>query len=241
MKLLLQLPTLGRPHKFLDCLNEYILTCSGEYEYVVNVNCDTSDESMSNPENLALFESVLGSAIDIKEMSSFNINFHYDSNTTKISAMNNLQGEDFDILIALSDDMHPNVSNWDKDIVEAMLKHFPDFDGCVHFDDGHAGQDLITLSIMGKTLYDHFGYIYHPDYKSLYCDNEFTQVVKSLGKYKYIDKNIISHEHYAEKGNRNSGDFDEAANKTLQYSGRDGLIFQRRQEMGFPKERITND
>lgn len=241
MKLLLQLPTLGRPQKFLDCLNEYILTCSGEYEYVVNVNCDITDLTMSSDTNLELFDNVLGSAIEIKELKSFKINYYYDADTTKISAMNNLHGEDFDILVALSDDMYPSMNNWDKFIVEAMEEHFPDMDGCVHFDDGHAGESLITLSIMGKKLYDQFGYIYHPDYKSLYCDNEFTQVMKASGKYKYIDKNIISHEHYAEEGNRNSGDFDEAANKTLAYSGRDGLIFQKRQEMGFPQGRITND
>ena len=122
-----------------------------------------------------------------------------------------------------------------------MKQHFPDLDGCVHFDDGNTNGELITFSILGKKLYDHFGYIYHPDYKSLYCDDEFTQEVRSMGKEKYIDKIIISHEHYSVEGTENYGELDLAGRKTLHYSGRDQIVFNKRKELGFPRERITND
>ncbi len=79
------------------------------------------------------------------------------------------------------------------------------------------------------------------DYKSLYCDNEFTQSVYNLGRVKYIDNLIIKHEHYGEKDNSNSGDFDLSAQKTLTFAGRDQTVFERRKELGFPKQRITND
>ena len=138
--------------------------------------------------------------------------------------------------------MIPQVDNWDDYIVTAMMEHYPDLDGCISFDDGHADKcGLITFSILGRKLYDHFGYIYHPDYKSLYCDQEFTEEVKRLDKVTYIDKMIIKHEHYAEEGNSNSGDCDYSAKKTLYFSGRDGQVFEERKKLGFPKKRITTD
>jgi len=167
---------------------------------------------------------------------------NFDANTEKISAINDhIDKRDFDIVICASDDMVPKAHGWDNEIAIAMQEHFPDLDGCVHFNDGNTDGKLITFSILGKNLYDHFGYIYHPDYKSLYCDDEFTQVVRAMGKEKYIDKVIISHEHYSVEGTENYGDLDLAGRKTLHYSGRDQLIFNKRKEMGFPSHRITSD
>jgi hypothetical protein len=167
---------------------------------------------------------------------------NYDSNTDKISAINaHIDEQSFDIVICASDDMVPKAYSWDQRIVEAMQDHFPSLDGCVHFNDGNTNGDLITFSILGRKLYEYFGYIYHPDYKSLYCDDEFTQVVKAMGKEKYIDNVIITHEHYSVEGTENHGDVDFAARKTLHYSGRDQLVFNKRKEMGFPKHRITAD
>jgi len=169
-------------------------------------------------------------------------NIWYDHNTEKISAINDhIDGVDFDILVCASDDMVPQVESWDKEISEAMQEHFPDLDGCVHFDDGNTNGELLTFSILGRKLYERVGYIYHPDYKSLYCDDEFTQVVRKMGKEKYIDKVIITHEHYSIEGTQNEGHFDLAAQKTLHYSGRDHYVFQQRKDLGFPKDKITKD
>ena len=62
-----------------------------------------------------------------------------------------------------------------------------------------------------------------------------------MGKEQYIDKVIITHEHYSVEGTQNEGDFDLAAQKTLHYSGRDHQVFNKRKELGFPVGRITND
>ena len=167
---------------------------------------------------------------------------NYDENTNKISAINDhIDEHEFDIVICASDDMVPKAWGWDNEIAIAMQEHFPELDGCVHFNDGNTDGELITFSILGKALYDHFGYIYHPDYKSLYCDDEFTQEVRRMGKEKYINKVIISHEHWSIEGSENHNQADIAVQKTLHYSGRDQLVFNRRKEMGFPKQRITND
>jgi hypothetical protein len=76
-----------------------------------------------------------------------------------------------------------------------MEKYYPDTDGVLWFNDGLQGPRLNTLSILGRKYYDRFGYIYHPAYKSLYCDNEFTEISVSLNKVIYCKDVIIEHRH----------------------------------------------
>mgnify|MGYP003636812088 CR=1 FL=1 len=236
MKLLVQLPTLARPDKFLRVLDLYVDSSSTWNELFFNINCDTRDSTMTDP----YVQERVNFLLKKKKNVSGIINF--DEDTEKISAINShIDDKDFDILICASDDMVPKINSWDQEIAVAMKEHFPNLDGCVHFDDGNTNGKLITFSILGKKLYDSFGYIYHPDYKSLYCDDEFTQEVRAIGKEKYIDKVIITHEHYSVEGTENHGDLDFAAQKTLHYSGRDQAVFNKRKELGFPRHRITND
>jgi len=236
MRLLVQFPTLARPEKFLRVLDSYVSKISSWNQIFFNINCDVDDETMNDAYIRERIKYILNKRNEADGV------VNYDSNTDKISAINaHIDEQSFDIVICASDDMVPKVYNWDQRIVEAMQDHFPSLDGCVHFNDGNTNGDLITFSILGRKLYEYFGYIYHPDYKSLYCDDEFTQVVKAMGKEKYIDNVIITHEHYSVEGTENHGDVDFAARKTLHYSGRDQLVFNKRKEMGFPKHRITAD
>ncbi len=235
MKILVQFPTLKRSEKFIKCLDRYVRGVKSNSVHF-NINCDLMDDSM---QDLSVQESI-DQVVRQNGLCSYAMNFDVD--TTKISAINDHIDEvDFDVLVCASDDMNPQVQNWDEEICCAMQEHYPDLDGCVHFNDGNTNGKLITFSIMGRKLYQHFGYIYHPDYKSLYADDEFTQEVRRMDKETYIDKIIITHDHYGESNNINSGDLDYAAEKTLHYSGRDGYVFAERMKRGFPKERITND
>ena len=236
MKLLVQFPTFNRPQKFVNCLRQYVETCSGKNQIFFNINCDLQDLTMTDPDVIRRVEYILSKKDNVDGK------IWFDKNTEKISAINDhIEHADFDIVICASDDMIPKAWNWDVEIVNAMDQNFPDLDGCVHFNDGNTNGELITFSILGRKLYEHFGYIYHPDYKSLYCDDEFTQEVKRMGKEKYIDKVIISHEHYSLKGSQNDGDLDLATKKTLVYSSRDQQVFNTRKKLGFPRQRITND
>ena len=238
MKLLIQFPTLARPEKFLKCLHKYVDMASTRHKLFFNVNCDADDPTM----NTSGTKRMIADIIYGDHYTDGQINF--DKNTDKIGAINSHINDchfDFDIVVCASDDMIPQVYGWDDEIASAMTEHFPSLDGCTHFNDGYTNIRLITLSILGRKLYEHFGYIYHPDYKSLYCDNEFTQKVHEIGRVAYIDKIIIKHEHYGEEGNENSGDYDFAAEKTLKFSGRDELVFNERERRGFPEHRITDD
>lgn len=237
MKLLIQFPTYGRAEKFLRVFDKCVETCSDKHSLFFNINCDASDLTMTNPYILKRIEYILDKKPNVDGK------VHFDQNTNKISAINDHIPEDgWDVAIIMSDDMVPQVWNWDNEIAIAMEEHFPGMDGCVYFDDGsHSAADLITLSIMGRMLYKNFGYLYHPDYKSLYCDNEFTDVMKHHGRCKYVNKRIITHEHWSIEGSENHNQVDIAVQKTLHYSGRDAQVYERRKALGFPRERITND
>ena len=101
---------------------------------------------------------------------------------------------DYDIILLASDDMVPVVKGYDAIIRQKMSSTYPDTDGALWFNDGY--QDRInTLVIIGKKYYDRFGFIYNSVYKSVYCDNEFTDVAKKLNKITYFDEVIIRHEH----------------------------------------------
>jgi hypothetical protein len=76
-----------------------------------------------------------------------------------------------------------------------MNANYPDTDGILFFNDGFKGQELNTLCILGKKYYERFNYIYYPEYKSTWCDNEFMLVGNQLRKQKYFPMVIIKHEH----------------------------------------------
>jgi hypothetical protein len=76
-----------------------------------------------------------------------------------------------------------------------MKENYPDTDGVLWFNDGHQGNKLNTLCILGKKYYKRFNYIYQPEYKSLWADNEFTDVANLLEKQTYFSEVIIKHEH----------------------------------------------
>jgi hypothetical protein len=160
------------------------------------------------------------------------LQFFLTDSKTKIEAINaNMEGLEFDILVVVSDDMVPRMIHFDDIIVKHMNEYFPDMDGALHYNDGFCGKDqTITLSIMGKKLYDRFGYIYHPSYKSFYCDNEFTDVVRSWRKVKYFPEVIIQHEW---KGFGEEAD--SMYKRNSEYGKGDDITYAKRKELGFPR------
>jgi hypothetical protein len=124
----------------------------------------------------------------------------YAPNKTKIQACNANMKEidwDWDIVVLVSDDMIPRIRGYDEVIRNHMIARFPDRNGVLWFNDGHQENRLNTLSILGRRFYDDQGYLYHPEYKSLFCDTEFTDQCRSEYKDKclYVPYCIIRHEH----------------------------------------------
>lgn len=183
MKLVIKFPTRGRPNKFLSTLNKYIKLMDDKTTKII-ISCDIDDTTMNN-NNM------------VEVLSQYdNVRVFFSENKSKVDAINaNISNLDFDIVLLASDDMIPVVNGFDTIIKNKMLEYYPNTDGVIWFNDGHQGNKLNTLSIIGKKYYDRFSYIYQPEYKSVWCDNEFMDVANILCKQTYFDDIIIKHEH----------------------------------------------
>jgi len=185
MKILFHYPTRDRPEWFKQTLTKYYEFMSNEESFRFMITLDEDDESMNNrPMMLWMHQAPC-------------LTFKYGKHESKVEACNadiDLTS-DWDILVLVSDDMIPVVRGFDSIIIQKMKQYFPDTDGALHFNDGFEGdQSNITLSIIGRKLYEKFGYVYHPAYKSFFCDKEFTDVVYKMEKVMYFPEVIIKHE-----------------------------------------------
>ena len=184
MKILVKFPVRGRVEKFFTTFDRYHEMAENKDQMRFIVTCDTDDDKMNNPE-------VAGR---IKLYS--NTEYQCLDNKNKVEAVNNgIPKDGYDIILLASDDMIPVVTGYDEIIRQLFIKYFPDTDGVTWFNDGLQENRLNTLCILGRKYYERFGYIYHPSYKQLYSDNEFTFVSKKIGKVVYIKEVIIEHRH----------------------------------------------
>ena len=159
----------------------------------VAVSCDEDDESMTR-----------GLVRDEMQKTSLQYfawqRVFYGQSKSKIEACNaDVAAVDYpwDIIMLVSDDMIPQLKGYDDVIRTQMQSQFPDTDGILLFNYVYQNDNLNTLSIIGRKMYESFGYIYHPSYKSFYCDTEFSDLCKGPLKNKchYNAYCIIRHEH----------------------------------------------
>jgi len=183
--LLIKFPSRSRPSKLLYAYEKYISLAKNPSRIKTIISLDSDDLSVT------------------PELCEKLINIHSQTQICvgepmgKIGAVNRDMeyAGDYDILLLASDDMIPEYHGYDELIRQKMTEHFPDTDGVLWFNDGFQKHNLNTLCILGKNYYERFGYIYHPSYKSLWCDNEFTIVAHQLQKQIYFDTVIIRHWH----------------------------------------------
>jgi hypothetical protein len=184
MKILIKFPTRGRRDKFFNVLDIYYQLATNLDNIGFQITIDTNDESMNNYNVLEKLKTYK------------NLNYDLGISKNKIDAVNrDLIVGDWDIILLGSDDMIPKVKGYDDIIRNKMTELYPDTDGVLWFNDGNQGNRLNTLCILGKKYYERFNYIYHPDYTSLWADNEFMDVANLLNKQTYFNDIIIRHEH----------------------------------------------
>jgi hypothetical protein len=192
MRILLKCPTRSRPQKVIQTLASYVKLANHPEQLGIAVSCDEDDDSMKR--NLVQ-EELLRTLNPVAWKRIF-----FSENKSKIQACNaNIHEIDWewDIVVLVSDDMIPQLKGYDDVIRNHMMSRFPDTNGILWFNDGHQGDKLNTLCIYGRTMYDSFGYIYHPEYKSLFCDTELTDLCNTTlaSKCLYVPYCIIRHEH----------------------------------------------
>jgi hypothetical protein len=213
-RILIKFPTRNRHTKAIDVINKYISFATDPDNIQIMVTVDNDDQ----PEKYVFADR----RIIVKVGPS----------NGKIGAINrDIPHEStFDILLVASDDMIPIVNGYDDIIRSEMYKNFPDGDGVVWFNDGFRQNRINTLVICGSKYYQRFGYIYYPEYKSLWCDNEFTDVASRLRKQVYFDRIIIKHEHPANNSNVNS---DELYRRNDRYFSVDKHLYMMRRANNF--------
>jgi hypothetical protein len=176
----------------IQTLGAYMKLANNTKDIGVVVSCDEDDMSMTR--NLVQ-EELIRTLLPAGWSKLF-----FSPNKSKIQACNANMNEidwNWDIVVLVSDDMIPQLKGWDDVIRTHMTVRFPDTNGILWFNDGHQGDNLNTLCVFGRTMYESFGYIYHPDYKSLFCDTELTDLCKGelASKCMYVPYCIIRHEH----------------------------------------------
>jgi hypothetical protein len=193
-KILVKYPTRQRQLKFFNNLINYIDMASGKHDLLIVVTMDADDVDMNNDSCRDAFSRLVEDGVEIT--------YHYGPSTGKIAAINrDIPTSNWDIIVSTADDMEPVEDGWDDIIVQDMVREFPNFDGALNYNndprlDGKGSNGfhtLITLPVIGRKLYDRFGYIYHPDYKSEWCDNEQTEMFESLGVLRHINRRPIVH------------------------------------------------
>ena len=192
-QLLIKAPTRARPDKFKEVFTKYVTNLSNNHPVRFVITCDTDDETMNNPEMRAWFDSM---ATSVQE-NGHTLQYHYGDSKNKIEAVNaNMEGQEFDILLLFSDDMIPQVQDYDEVIIKSMEHIFPEGGGALNFNDGYRKDwpALMTLTVMHYDLYKKFGYIYNPEYISLWADNEQTLACRMMAKLADVNLCLIRHE-----------------------------------------------
>ena len=184
LNILLNFPTRSRPEKAIETLKKYASLAAHPEHIGIAITCDLDDTSMK---------------IDLSSyLTPFSWSrVFYGNSKSKIEACNaDIEKVDYpwDIIVLISDDMVPQVEGYDDIIRKACT---PDLDCVLWFNDGYQKNTLNTLTIFGRTMYNYFGYLYHPSYYSFYCDTELTDLCKGELKDKciYSEECIIKHEH----------------------------------------------
>ena len=217
--LLIKYPTRARPDQFKRILTEYVNKLSGKYKVKFVISMDLNDESCNN-NPMRYFLEDMKSRVDLE--------YHYGDSQNKIHACNrNIPADGWKVCVLVSDDMTPRVHGFDQTIMNDMNNHFPDLDGALNYNcGGHAYPKVMVLSVIGNPYYKRFNYIYHPEYTSLFCDEEQTVVARSLNKIVDINNKIITHDWNDIK--------DDLRQHTEKFYNSDKQVFESRKQRGFP-------
>jgi len=215
--ILIKFPTRGRPEKFKATLEKHINLASKKHNIRYIFTFDDDDETMNTDEMKTYLNNLPVSN-----------KFYFGNSEDKIEAINaNMDDEDFDILILASDDMIPLLKDYDDIIAEKFTHSQFGLDCTLHFTSARWSDHLNIQPILGKLYYDRFGYIYHPAYKSISCDNEYTDVSRILRRDIFVPLELFSHNYLSQCNG------DETCIKNHEFNHHDGAVFQDRKAVDY--------
>lgn len=214
-RILYKLTTRSRPEEAYTVIRSIIDLQENKEDFLIVVSVDEDDITHNKL---------------IEQYSGVDVIFFIGHSLGKIGSINRDFEDieefypDWDILVNVSDDtvfIKPGFDN-------VIREQYTDFNGVLHTPDGNR-KDLLTMSIMSRDYYELDGYIYHPSYKNLWCDNEAQEVAQIRGKYKYLDVQLFEHRHWA----YNKGKSDHQYYMQNQTFGEDRMNYEKRKAVNF--------
>jgi len=172
-------PSLGRPVQARKCYDHWMQTCSGEHEIEWIVSLNRSDTELENYE-----QCFIGAKVVLLRTNSSNM-VQATNEAAKVCA-----GE---LLILVSDDM------WSPEMWDSRILHkyeMIDGAGILQVFDGITAQKL-TIPIMNRLAYLKLGYMYHPEYISMYADDDLRKTALKHGMLYNATDIVIEHKHYS--------------------------------------------
>ena len=161
---------------------------SGKHECDFLIALDIDDETMNNE----LVRDCIAQMDDSYERAK--VDYYYKDHTGTVDAVNtDIASRDFDIVMAISDDIIPTKANYDEVVVDAMTASFPDLDGAIYFRDGHRVPSMATIPIMGRTLYRQRGHFFDPAFLFGGADRDLSIILNGTGKLTYFPELLFRH------------------------------------------------
>ena len=247
LRILVKMPTRSRPAQFLKVLRMMVEMSAKPANVAYMVTVDQDDLTMT--------DSIMSQAMSINPTIGFCFGTSKNKVDAINRDLKHPYMTDWDIVLLASDDMVPQVQGWDEVIRKAfseesehivstdevwesanpglfsasgkttvLTKH--NLDQALWFFDGHQHR-ICTLVVMGRKRYERFGYLYHPSYISLWCDNEWTEV----NQPRKIETILFKHEHPAWGG---AVPNDALYQRNEAYFERDRMNFEKRKQLNFP-------
>lgn len=186
MKFSLVHPSRGRPTLARACLREWLSKRSGLYEVEHVLSLDVDDASDYQ---------------HVQEWTEQRVNFQevIAQNIGGVSALNRAARlATGDVLIALCDDVGCP-QNWDTEILAAVERAGKRINGpwLLHVADG-IQEEIATLAILSRAHYEQVGRnICHPEYISVFSDNDMTERAKAMGVYVKDFSLLFEHRHWS--------------------------------------------
>jgi hypothetical protein len=136
------------------------------------------------------------------------------------------------VLLAIADDFSPP-KGWDALLLSASHPGWINEDWAVHVSDGN-NTHIATLAVVTKLRYERFGYIFYPEYRSMFSDTELTEKANLEGRMVDARHLLFEHEH-PDNGKRTRDEIDLAHASNARWKHGESL-FNARQSLGFPTD-----
>lgn len=206
-------PSRGRPQKAFNTAKKWIEQAGVEVEYILS--CDRNDPVgyQYGPYFVGWCKNIL-----------------VEENNSVVEATNKAAAiSKGDILVYLSDDFDC-FPDWGK----AVEKEFENedrpllikVDDCIH----HPSVPVLTIPIMNRKLYERLGYLWHPEYKSMFCDEHLYWTCYKLGAIKAAWHLNFEHQHCSVGKAEN----DETYKRSSANWEQGKALFAKHKAMGFP-------